>query len=355
MNIVSRAPGLLGMSLALCLLTSWAPRAAAKAFRVQGARGFTMKMSFNGETRDAIVHVPKVKPGQKLRVILNYHGFASNAEQQAKYTRMAELGTRAGFIVVHPNARKGEGIGLPGMPAIKMRSWDGINNRYIDMFEKNDDAGFTRSLVRGLEGQIRSKTGLRVEVDTKVVFATGLSNGAFLTHLLARRLPEIKAIAPVAGQLAAKGKPHRLEPILPAPDHKVAMLEVHGTGDPLVHYRGRQGEMSAKGGFGVQDVSVLRTARIMARSNGLPARPTRVEHPAKSLTVRTWGKDPRDLVKLITVKGGGHSVPGTNINELVPIGGGLMDRKLMKTNQDLNAPRAIVDFFQQVSAAYPSR
>jgi poly(3-hydroxybutyrate) depolymerase len=345
-----------GASLvALCLLAgTWTPRAAeARAFRVKGARGFTMKMSFRGETRDAIVHVPKVTPGQKLRVIINYHGFASNGEQQARYTRMAERGTRAGFIVVHPNGRKGDGIGLPGMSGLKMRTWDGINHRYVDMFEKNDDAGFTRSLIRGLEGQIRRRTGQKVQVDTEVVFATGLSNGAFLTHLLARRLPEIKGIAPVAGQLAAKGKPHRLKPILPAPDHQVAQLEIHGTADPLVFYRGRQGELSAKGGFGVQDLSVLRTARIMARSNGHSARPTRVEHPTASLTVRTWGRDPRSMVKLITVKGGGHSMPGTNINDLVPLGGGVMDRKLMKTNQEINGTREIVDFFKQVSAAYP--
>jgi poly(3-hydroxybutyrate) depolymerase len=352
-----RLPG--ASLVVLCLLAgTWTPRVAEArgAFRVKGARGFTMKMSYRGETRDALVHVPKVRPGQKLRVIINYHGVASNGEQQAKYTKMAEWGTRAGFIVVHPNGRAGDGIPgvrLPGLSKLKMRTWDGINHRYIDMFEKNDDAGFTRSLIRGLEGQIQRRTGQQVKVDTEVVFATGLSNGAFLTHLLARRLPEIKGIAPVAGQLAAKGRPHRLKPILPAPDHEVAQLEIHGTADPLVFYRGRQGEMSAKGGFGVQDLSVLRTARIMAKSNGHSTRPTRVEHPTASLTVRTWGKDPRSMVKLITVKGGGHSLPGTNINDLVPLGGGFMDKKLMKTNQEINGTKEIVDFFKQVSAAYP--
>jgi poly(3-hydroxybutyrate) depolymerase len=168
-------------------------------------------------------------------------------------------------------------------------------------------------------------------------------------------LPEIKAIAPVSGQLAAKGTPHRQEPILPPPDHEVAMYEMHGTADPLVLYRGRQGKLTQRG---VQDMSALRTAQIMAQSNGHHRRADRTERTAKTI-VRTWGKDPRGMVKLVSLRGGGHSVPGTDSNKLVgrrvPVLNKLLDKKLFKTVSDVNGPREIVDFFKEVSVAYPSR
>ncbi|MGB7817656.1 MAG: hypothetical protein WBL35_02825 [Ornithinibacter sp.] len=94
-----------------------------------------------------------------------------------------------------------------------------------------DDVGFISALTDALVREY--------DIDPRWVFATGLSNGAFMVNRLACDLPEkIAAVAPVARTL---GTDVECSPAVP-----VAVMSVHGTDDPLVPFEG--GPMAGRGG-----------------------------------------------------------------------------------------------------------
>ena len=94
-----------------------------------------------------------------------------------------------------------------------------------------DDVGF----ITGLVGKLTSDFG----IDPGHVYATGMSAGAFMVNRLAcERADMFAAIAPVAGTLGAN--------VGCAPSQPVAVLEMHGTADPVVPFNG--GPMVGRGG-----------------------------------------------------------------------------------------------------------
>jgi polyhydroxybutyrate depolymerase len=94
-----------------------------------------------------------------------------------------------------------------------------------------DDVAFINSVIDDVSGQDA--------VDPGRVYATGISNGAFMAQRLGCDLADrIVAIAPVAGTLGAG--------VSCQPDQPVSVLEMHGTSDPLVPYAG--GTMTGRGG-----------------------------------------------------------------------------------------------------------
>src|SRR5262249_57738455 len=85
-----------------------------------------------------------------------------------------------------------------------------------------DDVGFV--------GAILDKLQADVCVDTGRIYATGMSNGGFLSHRLACELSNrIAAVAPVAGVL---GVPTC------TPARPISVMHFHGTSDQLVPYNG---------------------------------------------------------------------------------------------------------------------
>jgi polyhydroxybutyrate depolymerase len=87
-----------------------------------------------------------------------------------------------------------------------------------------DDVAFISSLLDVLPS--------RACIDTKRVYATGVSNGGGFTARIGCALSwRIAAIAPVAGGYSS------LDPC--EPDRPVSVLEIHGTSDPVVPYDGK--------------------------------------------------------------------------------------------------------------------
>lgn len=234
------------------------------------------KVSSGGRTRTVHVHVPTAYDATKpTPVVLNFHGFTSNALEQAGYSGMTRKADEARFIAVHP-----EGVGSP-------QSWNAGACCGEAAESSVDDVAFVGAILDEVESKLC--------VDDKRVFATGMSNGGFLSHRLACELStRIAAVAPVAGVL---GVP-TCTPARPVP-----VMHFHGTLDALVPYAGID---SVTRSF----PSVADTVDGWAQRNGCTDTP-RTTVDRGDVVCATRDKCAAGAeVTLCTVSGGGHTWPG---------------------------------------------
>jgi polyhydroxybutyrate depolymerase len=184
---------------------------------------------------------------------------------------MGEKSDAAGFIAVHPL-----GTG-------SSKSWNGGACCGEAASKPVDDVQFVRDLL--------DEVATRICVDDKRVFATGMSNGGFLSHRLACELSDrIAAIAPVAGVLGVKTC---------SPKRAVPVMHFHGTADSLVPYAGNADFPS------VEEMMAAWAAR-----DGCASTPA-TSFEKGDTKCRTWsGCATGSLVTLCTVDGGGHTWPG---------------------------------------------
>lgn len=166
----------------------------------------------DGMERKFRLFVPSVYTGvDPVPLVICLHGGGGNSKNMIKlsfggFNELAEMDT---FLVVYP-----EGIG---------KSWnDGREVEAIASQEQDiDDVGFISSLIDHLSG--------KYSIDPNRIYATGISNGGFMSFRLACELSDkISAIAPVAacqGELIST----TCSPVTPVP-----VLMINGTEDPLV-------------------------------------------------------------------------------------------------------------------------
>ncbi|MCO6477496.1 MAG: T9SS type A sorting domain-containing protein [Phaeodactylibacter sp.] len=158
------------------------------------------------------VYVPPGYDGSEAwPVVINMHGLGSNIEQQIFASRMTPVADTAQFLIVFPQA-----LTTP------------LGTAWNDRLDPNfaDDVGFLSRLIDQMA------TGYNI--DPARVYATGLSNGGAMSHLLACQLPgRIAAVASVAGPI--------LEPVFADNcdfNRPVPILHIHGTADPIAPLEG---------------------------------------------------------------------------------------------------------------------
>ena len=161
-----------------------------------------------GLTRTYRLHVPeKYNPAKTYPLILTFHGRGKTGAQTEAFSDLSKLDA----IVAYPNGVIGDE---------DKQAWQGAPYSAKGV----DDVKFTTDLLDHLEGTLC--------VDTDAVYATGKSNGAGFTGILACELADrIAAIAPVSGAFYQQGK--RCTPSRPVP-----VLDIHGTGDTTIPYGG---------------------------------------------------------------------------------------------------------------------
>lgn len=231
-------------------------------------------LTSGGHEREArVVLPPGYDPATPTAVMLNFHGFTSNGDQQAVISKMNALAASEGFIVVYP-----DGVGSP-------QGWSAGDCCDRSGAEGVDDVAFVGDLLDELERLVC--------VDTDRVYSTGLSNGGFLSHRLACELSDrIAGIAPVAGVLGLEGC---------APQRPVPVIHFHGTFDTIVPYDG-----SESLGF----ASVAETIAAWSAINGCDAETEIVYDQGDSQCVQQLGCAAGAPVILCTVDEGGHTWPG---------------------------------------------
>jgi polyhydroxybutyrate depolymerase len=167
-----------------------------------------------GMDRTYTVHVP---PGDPVGLVLSLHGGGGTGVGQRGLTDFDTVADAHGLLVVYPDGyEKSWADGRGASPA---------DRRHVD------DVGFLVALVTKLQSDYNVAPGH--------VFATGMSNGGFMSNRLAcDRADVFAAIAPVAGTLGIG--------VACNPSRPVSVLQAHGTADPLVPFKG--GAVHGRGG-----------------------------------------------------------------------------------------------------------
>ena len=274
--------------------------------------GDHMRSLIMGEQkRTYLVHLPKNRDSQKpAPVVLALHGAAMNGPLMAQFCGLSETADQAGFIVVYPN-----GNGL-----FPFLFWNAGSLRRPLAQGMPDDVAFISKLIDDL--------GSVVKVDSKRVYACGMSNGGMMSYRLAAELSDrIAAIAPVAGTIAIEES---------QPKRPVSVIHFHGTKDKIVPFA----RASGKSRFLIKDVE--ESVQTWVKLDGCDEKPqTDVLSKAgdeMKVTRQTYagGNDGTEVV-LIAIEGGGHTWPG-----MIP-----MVSFIGRSATNISANDLIWEFFQK--------
>ncbi|MBC7885983.1 MAG: T9SS type A sorting domain-containing protein [Saprospiraceae bacterium] len=256
----------------------------------------------NGINRNYILHLPaNHNVNTAIPLVYNLHGFGSNALEQEFYSGMNTVADTARFAVCYPN----------GVSTAWNVGWA--------FGSTADDVGF----ISALTDDLISKYGF----DTKRIYSCGMSNGGFMSYVLACQLNnKIAAIASVTGSMVP-GNVTSCNPGKPVP-----VLEIHGTADGTVAYNGSQ--------IGVSIPDVM---KFWQNNNECDLEPVKEFVPNISLTDNTTTekysyancKNNKEVIHYKVI-GGGHTWPGATID-------------IGTTSHDFNASSTIWNFFRKYS------
>lgn len=269
----------------------------------------TFSFTFDGQNRSYIVHLPTGYTGtQNLPLVLNLHGYTSNAQQQQSYSKMNQTANNNNFIVVYPdgiNNAWNAGAPMIGQPY----NGGGVN-----------DVGFINALLDTLIANYA--------VDSTRMFSCGMSNGGYMSYRLACELSHrIAAVASVTG-LMFDSTAYYCNPA-----RKVPVMQVHGTDDPIVDYNNPLASLSVEE---TVDFWVNRhNCPTPADSNDFPNVNTSDNSTARSYLYGPCNGNSE--VYLIKITGGGHTWPSGLID--IPAYG--------NTNRDFDGSQEIWDFFNK--------
>ncbi len=246
----------------------------------QGAGSSQVRqITSEGAARDYRVYVPRsVRPDAPAPLVYNFHGLGSNALAQEIYSGLLPLAEAEGFVLVSPN-----GLGSP-------RGW-----RVPGLVQGQPDPERDLRFFDALHQQVTAS--LCIDLDR--VYSTGMSNGAFFSSALACARPQVvAAIAPVAGVFYP---PEGCQAPVP-------VLAFHGTADAIVPYR--QGLIFNVIPYAGAEAYVDAWARLNGCSS--PA----LERLGSEVVRRAYQGCRADTV-LVTVEGGGHTWPGSRLEDLI--------------------------------------
>jgi polyhydroxybutyrate depolymerase len=167
-----------------------------------------LTLQHDGIQRSYLLYVPKGLPsGTPAPLVLNFHGITMTPALQVAFSGMNAAADSHKFVLAYP-----AGI---------QNSWNGGLCCGAAATQNVDDVGFARAVVADVQK--------RLCIDSKRIYAAGMSNGAILTYRLACEAADLfAAIGPVAGRLAL------LKPCTPS--RPVPIVHHHGTLDTFVQY-----------------------------------------------------------------------------------------------------------------------
>ncbi len=298
------------------------PGCGTHGTRTAGLDAARQTLRVGGTTRWYLLTTPE--PGgasaRPRPLVLDFHGLAEGATLQAQTSQFPALGQRDDFYVVEPN-----GTG-------KIVKWD-------------TDAGSRENPDLTFVGALLDQIEQRYCIDQSRIYATGLSDGAFMTSLLACRMADrIAAFAPVSGvQLPRPCRPGR----------KVPIVAFHGTADPILYFNGGIGTALLNhvlGGGPPPSTTTTVPAKLNGR--GYPATVAAwaakdgcADHPSNvrvspHVIRRTYRCPPDAAVVFYVILGGGHAWPGSQASEAIASITG-------PTTFEINGTQVIWQFFSR--------
>jgi len=263
--------------------------------------------SYDGLERSYILYIPEsYSENTPTPLVLNLHGYSSNAGQQMIYSDFYNIADIEGFILIHPEGTTDFN---------DFQFWD------IGAFNINniDDVGFLSLLIDTI--------ALEYNINLDRVYSVGMSNGGFMSYLLACELSDkIAAIASVTGSMTTD------QIISCNPNRPIPVMQIHGTADPTVLYNGNTGIES-----------INEVISYWVNFNNCNPEPIFNNIPdinlidlctAEHYIYNNGTND--SSVELYKIINGGHTWPGAAISLLGN-----------NTNQDFNASQKIWEFFNK--------
>lgn len=261
--------------------------------------------NFEGHHRNYKLFLPNNYSITKSYPLVIYlHSYGWTAQKGMSYTSLNQVADTSGFIVAYPNAIPNWNSGVGDNP-----DWP---------TPKVDDVGFINALIDTLNNHY--------SIDLERIYACGYSNGGFMSHKLACQLSHrIAAIASVSGIISTNTL------INCNPLHTMPVLQIHGTKDSWVPFRGIEGWNSA-------DQTVIYWANFNNCSLTDTTILSDIDTTDDCKVEKISYSNSSGKAKIIYYKviNGGHTWPGAG-SAGYPAG---------NTNQDFNASVVIWNFFK---------
>ena len=237
-------------------------------------------------------------------LLLNFHGYTSNSNEQMFYGDFRNIADTANFLVVHPQG-----------------TLDNTNTTHFNVGwggSTVDDVGFTEALLDSLSAAY--------SIDQNRIYAVGMSNGGFMSFQLACDLSnKIAAVGSVTGSMT----PSTLGNCNAS--HPMPIIQIHGTTDATVPYSGSTGWTA----------SITNVLNHWATFNNCSPVPTVVNVPNTNTidgsTVEKYTYENGDNCSEVVhykVTNGQHTWPGSIFN-------------FAGTNYDINASVEIWNFISK--------
>jgi polyhydroxybutyrate depolymerase len=240
---------------------------------------------------------------------------------------MDRLADREAFLAVYPNGT--------GRFDKRLLTWNAGSCCGYAAMKNVDDVGFVRALIDRLTQA--------VPIDRRRIYATGLSNGAMMSHRLAAEAGDlIAAVAPVAGGM-----------VVPAikSTRAVPVMHIHSIDDPRALYAGGLGPPFPLTHSRVFHPNIDQVISRWASHNGCSVEPTLTERRAErdgrgqSATryVYSHCRDGTE-VALWKLTGAGHVWPAGKQN--------VLERILGPSTEIIDANQEMWNFFQRFSLPF---
>ncbi len=266
------------------------------------------RINVDGVERTYNIFVPKGSGPFPLVFVL--HGGGGNALNAERMSQMTPLAKEKNFIVVYPNGS--------GKLTNSLLTWNGGNCCDYAIDNNINDVKFFQELIN----EIKSK----YNVNEKMIYFAGFSNGAFMSHKIACELSnEVAAIASVAGSIGVENC---------NASEEVSVIIFHGTADEHVPYYGGVGK-KAVGGYRI-DNSVEFTFNLWKEKNICEEEV--IKNEFGSIVHEKYSNCANNSsVELYTIINQGHAWPG-GIN-------GIRYGNVDPPTKEISATDLMVDFF----------
>ena len=241
--------------------------------------------------REYTLHIGTAAWGRSdVHLVVDLHGLNSNPPAQDDLSGFRAKADEEGFVVAQPQAA-------------------GVVPTWQAGMTPSPDVDFLRTVIADVSSLI----------DVGSVFLSGFSNGGGMAHRFACDAPgEVTAIGTVAGAYPDSG---------PC-EGPVPVIAFHGTGDPVVPFRGA--------GFLLPDVTEW-SASWAQRAGCVESAASEV---ASDVSETTWRQCDADAsVRLYVIADGGHGWPGTTSTP-----------RFLNSTDAISATDLMWDFFSVLAA-----